>query len=264
MFGELYAERRTDVNQGHLETLARLCEWLERGDPFAHLRFADGEFMCITRELPNGDVNGDGSTHFADLGTALGQVLIAMGAAHPDHGQLLVGGDWAGSPTHFNWLREHGLLRTIPWTAGGVFVDGVVSGAILRWLDALRAYPRSIVLVGCDEIRPAARFMRASFVPVPHPNAWLATDETMATLRARAQPGDLVLLCGGQAAKVWGWRLWYDSGRAVSVVDMGHFFDLACGRYTRRWHEECDPPWDNRRRIYEETITPIVRGVLCA
>ncbi len=261
MFDERYAERRTDVNEGHLEALARLCEWLEDGQPFCHIRFSDGELNPIA-ETPGPGWDGNRSVS-VELRDGLRVVLHTIADQHPDHGRLLVGGDWSGDQRHRQYLAERDLLRRIPWVPSSVFVDGVMSGAVLRWLQGLRTYPGQVVLVGCGGIRTAAAFMHATFIEVPGVDAWLSTDSTLAWIRAQL-PTDrraLVIFCAGQSSKAWAWEIWTGSNRTVSVVDMGHFFDLACGMKTRMWHEETRPPWSLRREVYEAQCTPIILRV---
>lgn len=217
-----------------------------------HLRYADGEFYSIRGQH---GVNADGLAFQSEtLGVELHKILVQISNGIAPH-RLLVGGDWT-NPDHAAYIREFGFERTVPWCPSSIWVNGIVSGELAKFFEALLRNPSPKILVGSEEIRGAARFLKASFVQVPGSASWSARGDVAYDLR-QAPKNAIVMYCAGMASEVFAWTSWKHR-TDLTHLDMGHIFDGAFGVRRRAWLSldgAC-----KRRDTYFEKYAPVFRG----
>ncbi len=249
----LYAEKRTHPDAGDLEALRVVTGWIKGGEPCMHLRYADGEFYSIRGQQ---GVNSDGLAFQPEtLGVELHKILIQISNGAARNLPLLVGGDWT-IPDHAAYVWEFGLERTVPWCPSGIWVNGIVSGALAEFFVALLRDPRPKILVGNDSIKGAAGFLGANFISVPASAAWAARGDVGYALR-QAPKHAIVMYCAGMASEVFAWTAW-NHRPDLTHLDMGHVFDGAFGVRSRSWLStdgQC-----KRRDTYFEKYAPVMRG----
>lgn len=250
----LYAERRAHPDAGDLEALEIVTNWVKDGGPFLHLRYADGEFYSI---LGAKGVNSDGlAFDSGTLGVELHQVLDDISSGALSGTRALIGGDWTRPEAAVDYLHENGFLRGIPWCPSGIWVNGVTSGHLARFFEALLADPRPRVLIGNNRIRGAAAFLRAKFVEVPASASWSVRKEINAVLATIAK-NSVVMYCAGMATEAFAWASW-KWRQDLTHLDMGHIFDGAFGVRSRVWLSadgKCV-----RRDTYFSRYAPVMRG----
>jgi len=253
-----YAAARRHVDAGDLDALRRMTAWLAAGEPFCHVRYADGEFASI---LGAAGANCDGQPYLPDtLGVELA-VTLARIAVRERGTRVLVGGDWRRPVEAWDWLTVRHLHRSVPWCPSQVFVNGIMSGDSRAFLRALHALPGRRYLVANGATGPAvASGLDATVVEVPARGAYPAgTAHAGAFLGRVLAPGDVVLYAAGLGCKPTAWRL-FVACPGTSHVDVGCFLDAAAGLRSRSWLQDDE---DERVVEYRRSILPLLnaRGV---
>lgn len=251
-----YAYTRRHVDAGDLDALRMLTDWLKARRPFCHVRYADGEFMSI---LGAKGANCDGQDHRADtLGVELAGVLAEIAALDSEGSRtVLVGGDWRRPIEAWGWLKSRGYHMRIPWCPSQVFVNGILSGDSLAFLQAVKDAPgRKFMVANGSVLAAAAEGVAATAVEVPGRNAYDAMPSIEAWLHAELNAGDVVLYAAGLGCKPTIWRL-FKNLPEITHVDVGCFFDAAAGLRSRSWLENDE---DERLVEFRRTILPWMQG----
>lgn len=209
---------------------------LERRNPFAFVRYGDGEWNCI-HHAPG--ENCDHSTYFPDLGEALAETL-----RKPHTGNYLyaMGPKAAQSPligkSVQRWLDEN--APDIIWNDSEVFLRTSLAGALYPLVRILRL--RRVVLVGGAHLQALAELDPLVHVIVPDVNAWLdkeriAKDILRASFSTNPlKRAEVILFCAGMTSKVLMWELYpLMHQERVTMLDMGSVFDMYCGVDSRKY-----------------------------
>jgi hypothetical protein len=220
----------TSVNP---DTFAR---HLARGEPFAYLRYGDGEWLSI---LGADGANCDGHHFFPDtLGRELDRSLEYAAGLWPENHHFYMG-------LHTDLLRglildhlhEARLAYRVRWVKDHLFALGLRDLSTRRFFEAVRDHAGPKVLVGNESLAPAARGLGCRHVVIPRTDCYRAIDATEADCRSEG-PG-LVLSCAGMASECLLCRL-HRSDPAGTYIDCGHIFDALVGHpsriYTRNDH----------------------------
>jgi hypothetical protein len=245
-----YAAKRRHVDAGDLDALRQLTAWLQAGERHCHIRYADGEFLSI---LGRDGVNTDGQPHqVAGLPLKLASTLNDI--AESDEPNLLIGGDWRRPAEAWPWLVDRGLEQRLPWCPSQVFVNGILSGDLVAWLDAVWEHPDRTFLVAnqavCDAVAPG---LRAIPVPIVARGAYPESiSQACGYLKGEMRDHDLAIYACGLGGKPMIWDL-FESRPETSHIDVGCVFDLATGHRSRSW---CLDDTDERVIEYRKSIMP--------
>lgn len=245
------ARNRKHPDDGWQAALDDMTLRLAAGEPFCHLRFADGEFNAITGNFDAGQSNADGHPYTDDLGAALAAVLQSV--ARNADSRVVMGGDWSASQLHRTWLEDHELLDRIRWVPSQVFVTGVGSLRSLQFVAKLASLGKAgrLRLVGNRRVAGACG---SKLIEVPLSSSWNAVKDVED--RVLALPDrSVILYCAGMPAKIMCHNGWA-SRPDCTHVDMGHFFDRAYGINSRAWHDDAEP----RAQAYDRHFTPVILG----
>ncbi len=249
----LYGEQRTHPDAGDLEALRIVTGWVAARTPCLHLRFADGEFWSI---LDRSGVNTDGLAFDGKtLGRALDACLKEMASGGLVNRTAIIGGDWY-FPEHAKYLRDNDLIRRIPWCPSSIFVNGVCSGELARFFEALIADPRSRILIANRRISGAATFLKSMFFEVDASASWRSRDSVSILLK-HAPKDAVILYCAGMASEAFAWSAAKERPD-LSHIDLGHIFDGAFGIRNRSWLNKegvCE-----RRDTYFARYVPVITG----
>ncbi len=249
-----YGSRRAHVDAGDLDALRLITIWVAANSPCLHIRFADGEFDSI---LGQSGTNTDGQDYQSGtLGKALHTTLHDLQeAAKHDRNHLLIGGDWTGKARRL-YMEQQGLLDSIPWCPSQIFVNGLVSGDTLLFLEAVRQRTGHTYLVANRRVLHVAPSLQATPIEIPQRNAWDGVPAAKEVLLAQLGPGDLVLYAGGMAMKPLAYDLWQHRPDTAHI-DVGCLFDPAVGIYNRSWSTGTP---DARLLTYRERYVPWLQG----
>jgi len=259
LFREDYLETRATAHSGWCQALQQLCLWVESGTPCCYLRYGDGEFNCVCgfeRKWPREKEAFVEHASFIDtLSPVLGQILFEIAQCHPNHGNLLFGGYWQAHPAHEAFVREHDLLRRLPWVPCQLMVTGLMSMYTMRLLKAIIEAPGPRALVVHEGVKEACRGLDATWIEIPKRDCWLEKDRITKDIANFVQPGAILLYAGGLGIKPVIWKVWRHFPFATHI-DMGHFLDPAFGLATRRWLTGDGA----RKRCFLEHYAPVILG----
>ncbi len=248
-----YGLLRSHPDAGDLEALDTYTKWLKAGVPCLHPRFADGEFWSI---LKRSGVNTDGMSFYGDtLGVVLHTMLSEISSTKFHSKYMLVGGDWS-IPEHTRYLEKNGFINSIPWCPSSIWVNGVVSGKLAEFLEALVAEDRPKVLIANGLIQGAADFLRSMFFEIQAKAAWQDRQRALSFIR-RLPKDSIVLYCAGMASE----GFIFDAFKVrpdLTQLDLGHLFDGAFEIRNRSWLRKegvC-----RRRDTYFDRYVPVILG----
>ncbi len=277
-------------NEGSQDALNLMTGWLTKAEPFCHVRYADGEFWSILGRV---GPNADGQEHLPgtlgkDLQLTLRQIAdyyVNWQRASGPEFNVLVGGCWGWPTGAKQWLIDNHLLESIPWCPIQCFVDGILGGHTMRFLQELRNMTirnvRQLYLVANDDVGRLAPSMGAKHVSIhlprrkreecvspveiktPNTPGWYGMESAYADmprvhayLRQTLDPGDVVIWCAGLGCKPTLWCLFREC-EGTTHIDCGCLFDGAAGLTSRTWLT--NPP-DERLTEYREKYIPWLRG----
>lgn len=210
---------------------------LKSRNPFAFVRYGDGEFNAILGVRGH---NCDGHEYFEDLGDALAETL-----KHPRGGDYVYAiGPKAAKGMNVpvtRWLSRN--APKVEWRDSEVLLTASLAGELFPLVRVLNH--RRVVIVGAAHLtqlweqgllrEPQAHVM------VPNINAWLdqrriAQDILRAVNPANAaRRADVVLFSAGMTSKVLIWSLFPILGETTSLLDTGSLFDFYCGKDSRSY-----------------------------
>ncbi len=244
-------ERRT-----HAECLDELEGWVRSGRPFCSLRLTDGELWAMFRYRPPTDVTADGNFMSVEVGDAIRETIRGFAAAvlkDPDAAIQFGTTAYQHPDVTTKWLMGYaaslGCADKLRWINGHDMVDGVCDGRTKRLMEAIRDSGKTVILMGDEPIRDAARCLNALFFPVPKPNSWTVRDQQIARLEPYLidvddcpRAGTTVVWCCGMGMKPVAWQLFQKYPHS-SHLDAGHIFDGAFGIMSREWLRNKEEPW---------------------
>lgn len=210
---------------------------LKRREPFAFVRYGDGEFQAI---LGVKGQNCDGHEYFLDLGVALAKTL-----RHPRMGDYLyaIGPKAArGMQARVGtWLEEY--ASEITWHDTEVFLRASLLGELYPLVNVLNH--RRVVVVGPAHLTHLweNRYLREPdcHIVTPDVNAWLEKKRIAQDILRAANPTnpnrttDVILFSAGMVSKILIWEMYPVLKTHTSLLDTGSLFDLYCGRDSRSY-----------------------------
>lgn len=240
---------------GWESALDQMTGFLERGEPFCHVRFGDGELNAACG-IYDPRPNCDGIVYTDEIGRGMRWVLQEMRMRVDDH--FIPGGTCVADVRHAQYLKSIGYRFTIypfrpdGWVPCHVIVEGV---GTLRTLPMIQNILRAgkdarSYLVGSRRLAGACE---SSLIEVS--DKAINDVESMVDKISRLSPGSLVMYCAGTPGKVMAWNAW-KARPDITHLDMGHFFDRAYGRDNRMWHDTKNP----RRDAYDRYFTKLIRS----
>lgn len=228
----------------------RFAEHLRNREPFAYLRYGDGEWVSI---LGGGGLNPDGSAFRpGTMGRELRKSIEDVARLWPRNERIYMGlHAWLYQDEIRRFLARTRLARNIHWVSDNLFGEGLRDLSTRRFLEAVRDYPGRKLFVGNVAHAVAARVLGCRHVLVPWRDSYLVLDEVRRRCRFRG-PG-LVIACAGMATECLFGRLYADNPRG-SYIDCGHIFDAILGEPTRQYTIE---DHDDILAVYAEHYRPL-------
>ena len=202
--------------------LQELKDKLNNKTPFAFSRWADGEWLTISKENPS-DSNCDGNYYYLDLADKLISIItekqdtVYMGHQNVAHAYSLrdkYPQDWVNSDLLHELSEERGL-------------DDVFE---------MFSY-QHIVYIGNESLSKLSFI--DEFIEIPYNNVWLKYEEVMSEIKSKMVDDEykVFLFSGGMASNAFIHDLWEYNNKNV-YMDVGSAFDPYVGRNSRSYHHK--------------------------
>lgn len=201
---------------------------IERKNPFAFVRYGDGEFNCV---LGADGENCDHHLYYPDLGVALRATLTQPHS--PPYFYAM--GPKASRSLRIGVHVERWLTQNAPnveWRNSETFLNAALSGDLYPLIHALNE--RRLMIVGGSHLRDLPVLQPLTHVKTPLVNAWLSHEQIHMAILAHAPKVDTILFCAGMTAKVLMWQL-YPQLKDHILLDLGSLFDVYCGVDSRKY-----------------------------
>jgi hypothetical protein len=230
------------------------ADHLRNREPFAYLRFGDGEWLSI---LGKPGRNRDGQDFAPEtLGLDLRRVLEYASSLWPANQRFYVG---LHAGTFRDAISRHvvecGLAFRVHWVADSLFELGVINLSTLRFLLAVREFRGPKLLVANETLAPIARALNCEHVLVSAHNSYAQLHSI--ELKCREYQPCLVVCCAGMASEPLLARLHRHDPNGY-YVDCGSIFDALVGRLTREYTEK---NFDGVLETLNEHYAPALFGV---
>lgn len=234
------------------DTLAR---HLRRGEPFAYLRYGDGEWLSILGRIGS---NTDGHGFFPEtLGRELGRILESAARLWPSNDRIYMGiNAIVFQDAIRRYLVENDIAYRIHCVSDNLFVLGYRDFSTRRFLEAVNDFRGPKILAGNETLAPVAAGLGCRHVVVPRTDAYREIDRLERECRFTG-PG-LLVCCAGMTAECLISRV-HAGNPDGSYVDCGHIFDAFVGNLSRDYAQ------DNGDGILDflfEHYAPLVFGKL--
>lgn len=213
-----------------LLTLGEIVNRLRANDPFAIVRYGDGEWLAVLDKTP--PAKWGVNEHEPDL-PGLGEALRKALRNHPTEDVYLgmvaveVTERMGLMPEVEKWLAEN--APQLEWHAGDVFRRAIEAGELRSFIKMLREL--DTVLVGGPHLKRVAGWLGARFVEIPAHNCWEAHDETLEALKGMSC--DAMVFSAAMMSEVLIPELWDGT---TTLIDVGALWDPFVGKETRSWH----------------------------
>jgi hypothetical protein len=226
------ARQESEVNV-YSQGLKFYAEKLRNNEPFAFVRYGNGEWDCIldlyyrtrsgsqkfTPDLRMAMIDSLTQPHSGDYYTAL-QSVSFLGR---------IGLLWQAE----EWLANNKLEPL--WHDGEVFTKASAKGQLYPLIAAMKQH--QVVAVGPPWL--AKLKFADKHIPVKSHDCWVqagAIEKQLRTLK------DVVIsFSAGPAAKVLIHRLWPVLGKHSWLIDFGSVWDPYCNIHSRRYHKRITP-----------------------
>ena len=221
-----------EIEPAH-RSLAFYVEKLERGEPFAFLRYGD-LFSCVVGSLFSG-------YGFQQFTPKLREELAAGLRTNSHHSECIMGlapihhmvrmGLWGHTAA---WLQGNDLTE-VEWVETETFNQALYAGLLFPFVRALRFH--EVLIVGPRKLKgllgealPGARFLE-----IPSRDAFSVVDRIEAEIRERTAPGGVVSLSAGPTAPILQHRL-LETG--LTTLSMGTTWEPFVGWAGHESHRE--------------------------
>lgn len=246
---ESYLVKEKGVELKPLE-LGEIVDKLRAKDPFALVRYGDGEWLAVLGKTPPHAWGVD--EHQPDL-PGLGEALREALKSHPTENVYL--GLVAVKhlermglmPEVEEWLADN--APELEWYAGDVFRHASEAGRLWLFVEVLKEL--DTVLVGGPHLALMAKRLGARFVEIPRHNCWEAHDEILEALKGINC--DAMLFSAAMMSEVLIPELWDGT---TTLIDVGALWDPCVGKNTRSWHSLA------RRSMMENLGRPASRAIV--
>ena len=223
---------------------------LRARDPFALVRYGDGEWLAVLGKTPPAiwGVN-EHEPDLPGLSEALREALknhptenVYLGLVAIKHTRRI-----GLMPEVEEWLAEH--APELEWYAGDVFIQASEAGGLWPFIEVLKELDTA--LVGGPHLKPMAKKLGARFVEIPAHNCWEAYGDTLGVLKG--VNCDVVLFSAAMMSEVLIPELW---DGATTLIDVGALWDPCVGKETRSWHLRA------RRNMMDNLKRPSSRAIV--
>jgi hypothetical protein len=234
-------------------TADTLAGHLENGQPFAYLRYGDGEWLSILGQ------SGRNADHHDFLPETLGRELrrtfdYAAGLG-PANARFYMGlHAIIYQDAIRRYLVEHALAYRIHWVSDNLFALGYFDRSTYRFLEAVKRFSGPKTLVANTSLAPVAQGMGCRHVVIPIQDCYREID-AFYEQSLWSGPG-LVISCAGMASECLIRRL-HEQNPEGSYVDCGHIFDTFVGNHTRNYTQG---NWDGINDFLNEHYAPLIFG----
>jgi hypothetical protein len=226
---------------------------LKSREPFAYLRYGDGEWYSILGRLGH---NGDGHDFFPEtLGVELSETFQYVARLWPRNELMYMGlNAFVVQDAIRRYLVEHDLAYRIHWVCDNLFALGYRDFSTRRFLEAVRDFCGPKVLAGNEALAPVASGLGCRHVVVPRINCYQRIKRLHGECRF-AGPG-LLICCAGMASECLICRV-HSENPEGSYVDCGHIFDALVGNLSR---PDTQGNWGGILDFLGEHYAPLVLG----
>jgi hypothetical protein len=227
--GEVYNLRSIAEVIDSTVTPDTFADHLRQGEPFAYLRYGDGEWLSI---LGRTGRNNDGHDFFPEtLGRELRRSLEYGAQLWPRNDRYYMGLNALVLQVPIRrYLIENEIAYRAHWVSDNLFALGYRDFSTRRFLEAVKCFAGPKTLAGNRALAPVATGLGCRHVIVPRIDCYLE----MKRLRQESRfvgPG-LLLCCAGMASECLIARLHRENPHG-SYVDCGHIFDALTGNLSR-------------------------------
>jgi hypothetical protein len=224
---------------------------LSNGEPFAYLRYGDGEWLSI---LGQAGRNADLHDFFPEtLGRELQQSFLYAAGLGPRKARFYMGlHAMLYQDAIRRYLVEHGIAYRMHWVSDNLFALGFFDMSTYRFLQAVKGFPGPKVLAGNASLAPVAAGLGCRHVVVPRIDCYREIDQIHQ--QARFTGTGLLICCAGMASECVICRAHLENPDG-SYVDCGHIFDSLVGNYTRNYTQG---NWDGINDFLNEQYAPLL------
>lgn len=204
-------------------TLEELAGSIELGTFFSIARYGDGELYCL--EGRQGE-NSQGCKYTEELRSDLIKTLEPKkGVIHMVSSTMLAEDKIA--------FEKYAELHDRKWLDTEIFPEGIKSGELKKFFDAIRKYP--IVIISSEEKRKVP-LPYVHFIQTPISNTHAEKERIKSEVLAYGKPAVYLFACG-MAATVLAYEL-HDMIPYSWFLDIGHILDPFIGIKSRGYLEE--------------------------
>lgn len=235
--------------------LDHMTDLLTSDQEFCHIRFGDGELNAACG-IYDGRPNCDGVVYNDQIAAQMRRVFEEMRSK--SHDRYIPGGTCVADRRHAEYLKSIGYtfgdhpFRPNGWVPCHVIVAGVEGLRTMPMLQRLKYLGREsrLYLAGAKRLEGVIDSRLLEVGP-----KGIQDLKTVAEQVSSLPSKSVVMYCAGTPGKVMAWDGW-NARPDVTHLDMGHFFDRACGWNNRMWHDaDC-----KRRDDYDKYFTPLLRS----
>jgi hypothetical protein len=212
----------------------KMLHLLHLGEPFAWMRYGDGEMRCVMQDRP-GKNNTDGHPYYPDLGVMLDMVL----RAENERQTCYIGLQKLGLRAFPDWKDRY---PKVEWTDSEILHTASIKGKLGAFCEAIKG--KHVCLIGPEHL------IRLKGLPgsenwvnviVPKKNAWQYKDDLFKLLVPTNF--DVYLYSCGMMAEVIMYQMWRRmAGLPHGIhIDTGSVFDPYAGVNSRKYHEKVKP-----------------------
>lgn len=203
------------------EPLSWYVDKLQRGETFSLVRYGDGELACMLGAVGK---NTDGCDYSRQLGDDLRYSLTRTEGDFYYGMQRVLPGD----VVKFRKVRPAGR----PWLDSEVFGRALLDGELYPLIQQLKGMTTTIV---GNQHHAKMAWLLGSFrhVLTPECNTYTEKDRLIDYLLDHCQRPAVYLFSCGMTAKVMIAQLHGRLGEKSWLIDVGHLWDVFCGRLTR-------------------------------
>lgn len=203
---------------------------IEAREPFAFIRYGDGEFSAIFRDRKRTSSRSQDLT-VAGLGQMMAKSVIK---SHEADNYFPALRRTAMKPYIRQWLDDK--VPNLIWHDCTTFYKASKHGSLYPFVKAVRELGWPVVVLGPERLKSldGRVFDIAKFIQIPNKDCWAQRGRVIKELRAVQGPA-FFTLTAGPAAKPWCWQL-YATHEDSFIIDLGSLWDPYVGKKSRSYH----------------------------
>jgi hypothetical protein len=224
---------------------------LSNGEPFAYLRYGDGEWLSI---LGHAGRNADDHDFLPEtLGRELQRTFAYAAGLGPRNQRFYMGlHAILYQDAIRRYLIEHDIAYRIHWVCDNLFALGYFDMSTYRFLAAVKAFAGPKILIGNESLAPVAEGLGCRHVVIPLVDCYREIDEIYQ--QCCFTGSGLLISCASMSSECVSCRL-HEQNPDGSYVDCGHIFDALVGRFTRNYTQG---NWDGINDFLNEHYAPLI------